>query len=72
MGRRGRGLTLAALCLHLRAGKQPSLAQFTEEVVGPFMLSMAEKGAACQVPLSHDGALPKPQTVSSMIDEDSA
>jgi hypothetical protein len=54
----------------LRSGKQPSLPQFTEEVVGPFMLSMADRGAACQVPISHDGALPKPQSMSSMIEEE--
>ncbi len=49
-------------------GLHPSLSKFTRDVVGPFALSSAQWGQACQVEVSHDRALPRP--VSVMADDD--
>jgi len=41
-------------------GLEPSLTKFSQEVVGPFLLSASERGQACQAQVSHDGPMPEP------------
>ncbi|GAX81189.1 hypothetical protein CEUSTIGMA_g8622.t1 [Chlamydomonas eustigma] len=48
-------------------GLNPSLSKFTQDVVGPFLLSALQWGDACQVQVSHDS--PQPQALSSMGDD---
>jgi len=46
---------------HCPTGKYAVLAEFKEEVVGPFLLQQSDIKEMCKVPIQHLGALPTPQ-----------